>query len=180
MAVSCLPIAYLFLPYRLEFGLSMAGLAAIAWLVDRNRHRNWIRVVFQRWFAYMLRPGEIEGRLTGATWGLFGIVMAVVLFPVEIASLAILFMTVCDPVAGIVGQRWGRTKLFSKSLEGSLAGLTAGILIGLPVPGVGLYLVISGAVTAMVIELLPLPVNDNFSIPVVTGAVMTLAGGFGQ
>ncbi|MGE5808785.1 MAG: hypothetical protein ACM32I_06660, partial [Nitrospirota bacterium] len=52
-----------------------------------------------------------------------------------------------------------------------LAGLSLSLAgIGMP-PGI----LMLGALIAACVELLPLPVNDNFAIPVLAGAAMELA-----
>jgi dolichol kinase len=75
-----------------------------------------------------------------------------------------------------VGERYGKTRIGDKSLEGTtafiLASMTAGFfltLIGIaPLPAV----IVLGALIAAGVELIPLPINDNLVIPIVSGAVM--------
>ena len=90
------------------------------------------------------------------------------------AVLALSFLILGDTAAAIVGKSVGRVRIFGKTLEGSLAcfavcyGLTA-IMPGIPFP-VGLI----GAAVATVFELLPIPLDDNFRIPLSAGFAMEL------
>jgi dolichol kinase len=78
-----------------------------------------------------------------------------------------------------VGERYGRTKISGeKSLEGSLAFVAAAVLSGLLLNFTGIHLlhglILAGSIIAAGVELLPLPVNDNLVIPVVSGGAMEL------
>jgi glycerol-3-phosphate acyltransferase PlsY len=81
--------------------------------------------------------------------------------------------------ATTVGERYGKTKIGDKSLEGTIAFVVTALCAGfiLSVAGVHLatWVLITGSLVAAVVELLPLMVNDNLSIPIVSGAVMELA-----
>jgi dolichol kinase len=81
-------------------------------------------------------------------------------------------------MATVIGEKFGKRKAFNKSLEGSLACLSACLLIGIVMATVNPTLVISvaivGAVSAMIVEFLPLPIDDNFTIPLFSGGIMTL------
>ncbi|MDT8341426.1 MAG: hypothetical protein RQ751_07935, partial [Longimicrobiales bacterium] len=80
---------------------------------------------------------------------------------------------VADPAAGVVGRLWGSRPLGKGSVQGSaaflvaawgaLALLTADPLAVLPV-----------AVAVAAVEILPLPVDDNLTIPLATGALLWL------
>ena len=59
-----------------------------------------------------------------------------------------------------------------KSLEGSLACFLFCILVALLVPHLPLWVGAIGALVATLVEAAPLPINDNFSVPLVSGLVM--------
>ena len=97
-------------------------------------------------------------------------------FDKEIAILALMYIAVGDPLAGVVGKRYGRAKVGSKSVEGTLAfavgaGAAGCALIagGLDVP---YWVALGGAGVGALVELLPSPVDDNLTVPPVSGAVM--------
>ena len=81
-------------------------------------------------------------------------------------------------MATIIGKKYGRRRLFNKSLEGSLACLLVCLLIGVIMVVGGkvmlLPVAVVGAVTATIAELLPFPVDDNLTIPIFSGGTMTL------
>ncbi|MFW6303540.1 MAG: hypothetical protein ACOC2L_02870, partial [Candidatus Sumerlaeota bacterium] len=95
-----------------------------------------------------------------------------------------------DPIAALVGKRWGRHKLpvvKEKSWEGSLASLAlclflgAALTFGPETRGMGLAFGVAaiGALAFAVTEALPIPLDDNFYLPVITGAMMQAVVAFG-
>ena len=128
-------------------------------------------------FASFIRKNE-EHKLTGTAPYVLGIASALYLFPTGIATAAICFLACGDVAATSVGERFGRTRIGGKSLEGTLAFFAAAALAGLllPVAGVPVHrgIVLMGAFVAAGVELLPLPLNDNLVIPLVSASVMTL------
>lgn len=122
-------------------------------------------------FGPFLREREYR-RLTGASWYLVAILLTVSLYPRQEATAAILIMSVGDPTATLVGERWGRLRLGEKSLEGSLAFAIGAALVAWPV--LGWRMALPGALVATLIELCPLPLDDNLSVPLFTGAVLAL------
>jgi len=132
------------------------------------------RVMFIRIFSPILRSQERKGGLTGATYYLIGSFLCILLFDKTLAIVCLCFLTLGDLFAALIGKQWGRIKLFSrKSLEGSLACFivctTVALLIGLhPV------VAIVGALVATLIELVPTGVDDNVTIPLISGLAMHL------
>lgn len=133
-----------------------------------------VRVIFLRIFSPILRSQEQKGGLTGATYFLIGSFLCILFFDKTLAIVCLCFLTLGDLCAALIGKQWGRIKLFSrKSLEGSLACFVvctaAALLIGLhPV------VAIAGALVATLIELLPVGVDDNVTIPLISGLAMHL------
>ena len=128
----------------------------------------------EKLFNFMLRSYELKGRFTGATWVVTGAFVTVAIFPKEIAILALLFMGLGDTVAGLIGSHFGRIKIWNKTLEGTLAGLAICFLITGFFPGISIWIRISGAVSAMLAELSPIPLDDNIMIPMVSGTIMVV------
>ena len=79
-------------------------------------------------------------------------------------------------MASLVGRKFGKIKFYDKTIEGSLAGLIScllsGYLVQLSLPFV---VVFSGAFAAMFIELLPISIDDNISVPLFAGTIMVIA-----
>ena len=75
-------------------------------------------------------------------------------------------------MSSIIGKSFGRTKLFNKSLEGTLAFLIVCTVIGFFFAYIPLSIRLAGAFTAALVELLPLRASDNLRIPIMSGSVM--------
>ena len=128
-------------------------------------------------FGSFIRANE-EHKLTGTAPYVLGIGLSLYLYRTDIATAAVCFLAFGDVAATAVGERYGRTKIGSKSLEGTLAFVVAAVSVGLLLPVVGISVVLgvilTGAIVAAGVELLPLPVNDNLVSPLVSGGVMSL------
>jgi len=156
--------------------LGLATLAVL--LMDLIRLREpgfnaWLR----RLFHPFLRDYE-SSRLLGASFLIVSSLVVCTIFSQHIAVLAISFLAVGDPSAALVGVRFRRWKLFKKSLEGVLACLVVCLAVasiwryaGMVVP---LAVGVAGAVAAAVAESLPISIDDNLTIPLLSGAVMWL------
>ena len=169
-----LPILYVFTTQHTAT-IAVGALLAIALGVELLKaFLPAFRVMFMRIFSPMLRSQERRGGLTGATYYLIGSFLCILLFDKTLAIVCLCFLTLGDLCAALIGKQWGRIKLFSrKSLEGSLACFVvcaaAALLIGLhPV------VAIAGALVATLIELLPIGVDDNVTIPLISGLAMHL------
>ena len=110
--------------------------------------------------------------------------VVILFFPKPIVLLSVAFLALGDPVAAVVGTLYGRHKLIGKkSLEGALANFALSWLAVFFIamfyfqlsPIKVLTLAWVGAFISMVAELLPLPVDDNFTIPVASALLLTLA-----
>ena len=136
---------------------------------------DWMSAFFERWLKFMMRDNEAAGKITGATWIFVGSFLTVVLVPFPYAVLGLIFLSVGDTVAALVGIGFPIVKIGQKTLSGTLAGLLAcalaGKAMGLPVSD---FVIFSGASVAMIMELIPLPVDDNVSIPLSAGLAMAV------
>lgn len=129
--------------------------------------------LFRHFFGELLRNHE-EASLLGSTYLLIACLLSIHLFPKPIAVLALSFLIVGDTVAAIVGKWLGRIRIFGKTLEGSLACLAVCFGITLFLPEIPFHVAIVGALVATVFELLPIPLDDNFRIPLSAGFAMEL------
>ncbi len=94
--------------------------------------------------------------------------------PPAIAATALLYLVVGDAAAALVGSRFGRHRLGRKSLEGSLACFAVCLAAGAALlPGRGTA-VVGGALVATLVEALPWPVDDNWSVPLLGAAALVL------
>jgi dolichol kinase len=173
IGMSILPLG-LFLFDRDIATVLIAAALTFAIVVDIIRLRSdRVRRLFERVFGESLRPHE-KYELTGSTFMGISALLCVVLFPVPIAVAALLFLSIGDSAAALVGMRWGRTTLVpGKTLEGTLACLASCSIIGIAVPGVPFIAGITGALTATIVELLGFgAMDDNFGIPILSALAM--------
>lgn len=145
------------------------SLAIEVFRINHPRTRN----MFRHFFGELLRNHE-EASLLGSTYLLIACLLSIHLFSKPVAVLALSFLIVGDTMAAIVGKSFGRARLFGKTLEGSLACLLVCFAITRFLPEVPFHVALVGAVTATVFELLPIPLDDNFRIPLSAGFAMDL------
>ncbi len=130
--------------------------------------------LYAKVFGWMTRQYELDRHITGATYVFLGSFLTVFLFQKEVAVTALLFLTVGDPTACLVGLAFGKSKLLNKTLEGTLAFVVSGFLATLWVPGVPLLVKLIGVVFASLVELIPWKVDDNITIPLISGMVLMI------
>lgn len=162
---------------RNDFRTLLIVLVVGAIAVDLLRlHAPGVKKFFRRFFGEMIREHEALS-LLGSTYLLLAALLAIEIFPLPVAAAALGFTVLGDAFAAMAGKAWGRTRLFHKSIEGALAGLTA-CLAWACYLGAGGYVpwapVLVGAVAASLIELLPIPLDDNLGITLFSGYVMKL------
>lgn len=155
----------------------MVPIAALMIAVDIARLRRWRfwTGFWEQVFGRMIRPHEKRGDFTGATYILATVCVAVALFDKPIAVAALSFIIVGDTFAALVGRRWGRHRIGAKSVEGSLACLVSTLVVAVLVPNLAWPVGLIGAVCATVVEALPLGIDDNVSVPLLSGLAMTLS-----
>ena len=142
---------------------------------DITRHRIvWIQSIFKYFFNDMLRGHEQRGHLTGATWVIIGSLISILIFTKHVAIIALIFMSLGDTAAGLIGQKFGKHKVGNKTWEGFLGGLIICIIVAINFPFLPLKISLVGALMAMIMELLPIPLDDNFKIPLGSGAIMMM------
>lgn len=143
-------------------------------LIDISRLKDWfLWRLLRPILSPIIRPHEIKGQFTGASFILSTSVLSIILFPWSIAIAAIVFIIVGDTAAAIIGRAWGKHKLIrSKTLEGSTACLTITVLASFLIPGLPTSIGLAGAVAATITELVTFRLDDNFTVQMVSGFVM--------
>jgi dolichol kinase len=138
---------------------------------------GWNRFLYT-YFGSFIRKNE-ERKLTGTAPYVLGVGLSLYAYSAPVASAAICFLAFGDVAATTIGERFGKTKIGDKSLEGTAAfvaaALAAGVLLSFLGLGLAPWIMLLGAFVAAGVELLTLRVNDNLVIPVIAGAVMELA-----
>jgi glycerol-3-phosphate acyltransferase PlsY len=175
---SFFPITALFIPREILL-IILGALTGIfvAWEISRFAFPG-----VNRWMVLHLRvilKEEERFRLTGTTYLLLSSLAVFLLFDKYVAIASLLFLSIGDLMATVIGEKFGKRIVFNKSLEGSFACLVSCLVIGIVMtragPAVVLPVAIVGAVSATIVELLPIPVDDNLTIPLFSAGMMTLA-----
>jgi dolichol kinase len=182
LAAIVLPLWILFQPFpwprtHRQWVALLLVLTAFAITVDVIRiHDHRVRRFFGRFFGGLMRRHE-QFSLTGATYLLLASLLALELFPRPFAAAAIGFTILGDGMAALVGRAYGRVKFFNKTLEGALGGLVACLAWAALLAGTGFVpwnIAACGALAASLVEILPIPLDDNLGITLVSGYVMRL------
>ncbi len=130
--------------------------------------RHWFHGLVGGW----MKPEEQRLKITGATWLLLSATVLAWTLPPHRAALAIFMASLADPVAAMVGMRWGRRPFLRKSLEGSLAFFLTGTLLALTFPEPGMSVKIMAVFVATGTEALNPPPDDNLWVPLLAGLVL--------
>lgn len=178
-AGSTIPVTGIFAP-ELFMVAATAALAAGGLGLDLARFRvERLNRIFLRWLAPLLKADE-GSRITGATYMMLAALAVFLLFDRTLAVAALLFLSMGDPAAALVGRRMPGPRIFGKSPVGTAAFIAVswavvGVLVAAGVVDYHWGLM-AGAVAAGLAELAPLPVDDNLSVPLAAGAVMYFFG----
>jgi dolichol kinase len=152
-------------------------IASILFDVARLRLPAFNGWIYHR-FGSFIRNSEAD-KITGTAPYILGVALSLYFYRVDIASAAVCFLAFGDVAATTVGERYGRTKIMGvKSVEGTVAFVLTALAAGFALALVGItvapVLIVAGALIAAGVELLPLPINDNLMIPLVSGGAMEL------
>ncbi len=175
LSSSIIPLSYWFL-FEKHLTLQIVIVVALGFLtVDYLRLKSdFIEKIFMRIFGSALRQHE-KKNLTGATYVFTGSVVAIFLFPKEIAVPSLLILAISDTLAALIGIPFGKHKFLKKSLEGSAAFfISASIILAIFYPG-NLLIAMLIAASVTLAEAYPINLDDNFLIPILSGTLLSLA-----
>jgi dolichol kinase len=146
--------------------------------VDLLRHfHSGMASLFQKYFfGRVLREAEKQS-LMGSTYFLFSSLLTILLFPKSIAIASLLILILSDTASALIGKWIGKVPIFGKTLEGSAAFLFSSLMIVWLYPNLGRFWGTLGALGATLIEMMPIKVDDNLTIPIVAGAIMLFGRG---
>ncbi len=173
----CLAAFIWYVPHPLALWL-MAALAGLFFIFELVRlNLWWLNNLFFACLGAVLRPEE-WWHPTGAAYVLWGAMATALCFSREIAVAALSFLAVGDAVSSIIGSYLGGRRHRITRPYRTLGCLTACVAASLALSHAGLGLslpvLLCGALAVTITETLPLPINDNLSLPLVAGAVMWL------
>ena len=177
MCALVIPGGYYFLGLsKAEMLYIMIPVTLAVIVIDISRLREWRfwKQYLVRLFGRMVRHHEMQGDFTGATYILLSTCFTVALYSKPIAIAALSFIIVGDTFAALIGRKFGKHKFRNKSLEGSAGCLVGTVIVALVVPDLVMPVAMIGAVVAMLAEALSFGIDDNVSVPIVSGLAMTL------
>ena len=152
---------------------------------DYANNGKYIGKLYGKLFHKMLRKEAKPGQwiVSGGAPVLAAALLVNLIFPSPIAAASLAVMLTGDAAAALIGRKFGKHKLVNgKSLEGTVSFVvTAYIFMALTgicncMPPcfyiLGIFAVIAGAVVELFTAQLKL--DDNFTIPLTVGAVLSL------
>ena len=168
-----IPIAYYLLPKKIAL-LVLVPFALGSILVDVIRLWKLPLANFFNWLLGPILREHENHSLTGSSHILSASALSIIFFDKKVAIAAIVYVILGDIAAAIIGRVYGKTKIENKSLEGSLAFLSVCLLVALLLPGLPFWIGAIGALVATAVEALSISIDDNLSVPLLSGLVMEI------
>jgi dolichol kinase len=172
-AVSGLALAFVPAALALDPPVTVALLgAAVAFLLAADLARLRVPALnrlFFRAFTSLASPREAR-QIASSTWFALGGLITYLLFPYAVATAALVVLALADPAASVVGRTWGRRRLGKGSLEGAGTFFVVAFVALSPLVGAGPAL--AAALVSAAVEVLPIPLDDNLTIPLTCGAAV--------
>ena len=178
---AAIPISYLFIDKFTVLIILTLLLAAMAAVELVKYKSDYFYDLYLKYFKDMLRDHEYDRskfRVTGASWVIFSAVFCILIFPKLIAVTGLLMLSFADSTSALLGRLFGKKQYApNRSYVGTGVFFVVGLLVALLAPkyfgtvkeyAIGFIMVISTTVA----DGLSLPVDDNFTIPVVACSVM--------
>ncbi|MBP7125388.1 hypothetical protein KBD49_03370 [Myxococcota bacterium] len=180
-------IAYPWLLTRQQALIVMSILLGIVVVLEITRRLwgRWNEVLTRKnpMFRSIIRPWE-KDRPNSASWYVLSLFLLALLVPPPAAQMAVLILGFGDPMASLVGRRFGSIKIHRrKSLQGSLALFLVALLVSLLVPwmhgltmGIGarLGMAFTVALGATLAELYSDVVDDNLTVTLGSGGIAAI------
>lgn len=186
-AVVSLLLLEVFLSHRGTL-LATGGFALFAWILETARMTSPRANDFlmNLWFFRHIRHPQEAHRVNSATWYGTALLLLAIISPTFASAAALAVLGVGDPLAGLVGRRWGRRAIGGgRTLEGSIAfvvgaGLAAFLVLSLWHPAAGWPLLAAVALAASlagaVTEAVTRRMDDNFVVPLAAAAAAWATG----
>jgi len=174
VGAAIVPLSYYVLPHPV-YSYIIVLLTTIAIVIELFRFKN---TKFRAFFYGMVGSllWEKEKKIpTGATFFLISATISIFIFSPPVAVAVLLFLAIGDTVAYLVRDLMDKTTIFGKmSPEGVLGSFLVCIPIALWIPNLPLKIGLIGALISSLVEIIPWDVDDNLSVPLITGMVMQL------
>ncbi len=169
-----------------QMATALLILAVIAFIVEFSRAKSEkINHLILLAMGPFMRESERNG-MSGFPFYTLGTSLTLFFFSEKIAILSILFLIFSDPISSAFGVLFGKDKILpNKSLQGCLAGfvtcyvITLIYLLGHGVQDYGLiWFAMFAAMIGVFSEILSVFLDDNLTIPLVSGLGITIVNYF--
>jgi len=163
-----------FLEDRIEMLIFLSLMLIICFFIEVLRAQYfYLNKLFKKYLHFMMRVSEKKGEITGATYVFAGSLFTIILIPKPFCIVALFFLAVGDTFAALVGMNYPFLKIGRKTLTGSIACFVTCCIIGLLFSfGLNTSTIMFGAFIATLTELSSIKINDNLSIPILSGLSM--------
>ncbi len=176
-------IGYLFIQKEIVL-LVLGILLALMFIVELVKYKsNFIYDLYMKNFKHMLREHEYDKnrfRINGASWVIFAAIFCIILFPKLIAVTGLLMLSFADSTSALAGRMFGKKQYApNRSYVGTITFFAVGLIIMMLAPKYfgtlkEYIIVLIAVIVTTVADGLSLPIDDNFTIPVVCCAVLYL------
>ncbi len=174
------PFSILFVVFYMVFSQEIAliiiGIVSIAFiLLDLIRflHKQ-TNVLLHEKVKKLFRKNEYH-TFSSMTIFLTAFFITILVFPKEIAITASVFLIFGDTFGKVFGLAFGRHKILNKTVEGTLAYFGCILICSFvlyTLLDISPYILIFGGISAPLIELFSMGMNDNITVPIFSGAIM--------
>lgn len=169
--------------FSMQFVASVLLIFSLAaFVVEFIRLRNEkLNIILMSVMRPFMRESE-RTSVSGLPFYALGTGLTLMLFPERVAILSVLFLIFADPIASVIGILYGKDKILpNKSLQGTLAAFTVcyvitmiyGMRFSNPDMNLLCFSLLAGVVGSFS-ELCSRYIDDNLSIPVISGTILYL------
>lgn len=159
---------------KLDTLLILVVVSVIYLVSEYLRTRGGTLPIIDRITQKAIRSGEKSSQFVFAPLFLaLGVAASLLIFPTPINYASIAIVSVGDTAAASAAGVVGKSKIpynTSKSIQGTTIGTGAAFLVSLLF--VSPILALVGSVVGMLVESLPVRVNDNVTVPILAGIAM--------
>lgn len=158
-------------------------IAIFGFAIDFKRFKSAkLNKTLYKYAGMIMRESEKQS-FSGLPFYALGVCLSFLFFSEPIAVLACLFLVFADPIASVVGVYYGKDRLFpNKTLQGTIAAFTTCLVLVLGYaavfkissPNIIMFAFFSAIFGALSELLSTLNIDDNLTIPVLSGACMSL------
>ncbi len=157
------------------------GIAASGWIMEISRRKSdRVNELLMTLFSQVSHPHE-RFRVNSATWYTSALALLSLTQSPLACALAVTALGVGDPAAALIGRKYGKTRIVhGRSLEGTLTFFATSVIASMAVMAIwhgtllwmdALIIAAAASLAGALAELFSGRIDDNFSIPMVTGLV---------